>query len=163
MQIRSLDPVTDRVLVDAFFQSIAGYIQLERDELPSPVVTDEYFTDAPPGCDPAASVRCGMVQDGQIIALAEMAFGYPASSDAYIGFLAVSEAARGKGAGVALLRHLETLARTHGARQIFMAVLEANPRGRAFWEREGFRLALADRSVTLGQKTQIAHRLGKVL
>ena len=44
-----------------------------------------------------------------------------------------------------------------------MAVLDANPKGRAFWEREGFRLRLADREVTIGMKTQIAHRLGKDL
>ena len=63
----------------------------------------------------------------------------------------------------ALLRRCEDIARSRGAREIFMAVLDANPMGRAFWVREGFRLRLADREVTIGTKTQIAHRLGKDL
>ncbi|MGB8814235.1 MAG: GNAT family N-acetyltransferase, partial [Paracoccaceae bacterium] len=75
----------------------------------------------------------------------------------------VSARARGKGAGVTLLRHLEELARSGGARQLFLAVLDANPKGRAFWEREGFRLARVNGPVTLGQKTQLAHRMVKTL
>ena len=32
----------------------------------------------------------------------------------------------------------ETLARSRGAARLYLAVLDANPRGRAFWQREGF-------------------------
>jgi ribosomal protein S18 acetylase RimI-like enzyme len=163
MQIRSLDPIADRALVDAFFVAIADYIELERGEPPSPKVTEEFFTDTPPGCDPAASMRLGLFDAGQLIAVTETAFGYPEPDSAYIGFLAVSAAARGKGAGSILLRHVETTARARNARHIYLGVLDANPRGRAFWEREGFSLALANRPITLGPKTQIAHRLGKPL
>jgi GNAT superfamily N-acetyltransferase len=163
MQIRKLDPIADRNLVEAFFVEIADYVRLERDESPTPIVTEEFFTEAPPGCEPEASFRLGAFAENRLIAIAEMALGYPAATDAYIGFLAVTEAARGKGAGRDLLRHLEELARDSAATRIFLAVLDANPRGRAFWEREGFSLALPNREVTLGQKTQIAHRLGKAL
>ena len=37
------------------------------------------------------------------------------------------------------MRHVETLARARHARQLYLAVLDTNPRGRAFWLREGFR------------------------
>ena len=163
LTIRPLDPVTDRATVDAFFHSIADYIRMERDEDPGPEVTQEFFTDAPPGCDPAHSHRLGLFDAGQLMALAEMAPGYPEPDAAYLGFLAVSTAARGKSLGQHLLRHVETLARQGGARTLYLAVLDANFRGRAFWEREGFTLAAANRPVTLGQKTQIAHRLSKPL
>jgi GNAT superfamily N-acetyltransferase len=162
MQIRSLDPIADRAIVDAFFQSAADYITLERGTPPGPEVTEEFFTDTPPGCDPTLSHRLGLF-DATLIAIAEMAIGYPTAQDAYLGLMIVAPTARGKGAGQILLRHLESTARQHGAQTLYLAVLDANPQGRAFWERMGFTLAMANREITLGQKTQIAHRLQKPL
>ena len=161
--LRPLDPAADRTAVDAFFRSIADYVRLERDEEPGPQVTEEYFSDAPPGCDPARSHRIGLFHDGRLMALAEMAQGYPGPQDAYLGFLAVSQAGRGQGLGLHLLRHMEDLARKGGHTTLYLAVLDANPRARAFWELEGFTLAAANRPVTLGRKTQVAHRLSKPL
>ncbi|HCZ00293.1 MAG TPA: GNAT family N-acetyltransferase [Rhodobacter sp.] len=163
MLIRPLHPDTDRATVTAFFDSIADYIRMERDAPPDATVIEEFFTDTPPGCDPTHSLRLGLFEHSTLIALAEMGFGYPESDNAYLGFLAVSEMARGKGAGEILFAHLETEARARGCSAIYLAVLDANPRGRAFWERQGFTLAIANREVTLGQKTQIAHRLRKPL
>ena len=163
MLIRPLDPVTDRALVTALLDQTADYIRLERDTDPGPEVVTEFFTDAPPGCDPAQSLRLGLFDAGTLIAIAEMAFGYPEPQDAYLGFMVVSAKARGKGAGHHFLTHLETQARQRKARTLYLAVLDANPRGRAFWEREGFTLALAGCTITLGDKTQTAQRLGKRL
>lgn len=163
MLIRPLVPDTDRALVVAFFDSIADYIRLERDSAPDDEVISEFFNDAPPGCDPAQSLRLGLFEHSDLVALAEMGFGFPEPDNAYLGFLAVSATARGKGLGEILFRHLEAAARARGCRAICLAVLDANPRARAFWERQGFTLAVANRDVTLGQKTQIAHRLRKPL
>jgi GNAT superfamily N-acetyltransferase len=163
MTIRPLDPQTDRARVEAFFRASAGYIRLERGTDPGPEVTDEFFTDAPPGCDPAQSLRLGLFDGERLIALAEAGFGFPEPGDAFLGLMIVIPAARGTGAGRRFLRHIEAAARARGARALYLAVLDANPRGRAFWEREGFVLALANRPVTLGTKTQIAHRMVKGL
>ena len=162
MLIRPLNPDTDRLLVDAFFQASADYIRLERGEDPTPLVTEEFFTDAPPGCDPAQSLRLGLF-DPALIAVAEMGFGYPTATDAYLGLMMVVPTARGSGVGVTLLRHLEQAARDRQMHNLYLGVLDANPQGRAFWQRQGFTLALADRPITLGQKTQLAHRLIKPL
>lgn len=162
MLIRPLHPQTDRAVVEAFFQASADYIRLERDEDPTPLVTQEYFTDAPPGCDPAQSLRLGLFNPG-LIALAELSFGYPTSQDAYLGLMMVAPAARGTGAGVTLLRHLESAARTRCKQALSLGVLDANPRGRAFWQREGFIVSLPNQRLTLGQKTQICHRMTKPL
>lgn len=161
--IRTLDPITDRALVDRFFQTAADYIRLERDEDPGPDVTAEFFTDAPPGCDPAQSLRLGLFAHDQLIAVAETGFGYPGPDDAYLGLMIVSAAARGTGAGPRLLAHIETAARARGCTALYLAVLEANPRGLAFWERMGFATQLTDRPVTLGRKTQMARRMRKTL
>lgn len=163
MMIRPLDPSIDRALVDAFFQEASDYIAIERDEGPGPEVTDEFFTDAPPGCDPAASLRLGLFDGTRLIALAEVGFGYPERDDAFIGLMIVSPAARGTGAGPRLLAHIEAKARARACKALYLAVLEANPRGRVFWEREGFTTILTNRPVTLGSKTQMARRMGKQL
>lgn len=162
MLIRHLDPQSDRDRVDAFFCASADYIRLERDEDPSPLVTEEFFCDAPPGCDPTTSLRLGLF-DPHLLAIAEMAFGYPTATDAYLGLLIVAPTARGSGSGTRLLRHIEHEARQHGKQNLYLGVLDANPRARAFWEREGFTLARANCAITLGKKTQIAHRMGKPL
>ena len=163
MLIRPLDPVSDRTLVDGFFAGSADCIRLERGEDPGPAVTDEFFNDTPPGCDARANLRVGLLAGEQLMALADLAFGYPTPKDAYIGLMMVDPAARGSGAGVLMLRHLEQTARDRGFTGLYLGVLEANPRGRAFWEREGFTLALANRPITLGGITQMAHRLGKAI
>ena len=162
-QIRPLDPVTDRTRVENFFAAAADYVILERGAPPGPEVTEAFFTQAPPGVDPAASQRLGLCDGDDLLALVELSFGFPEADSAYIGLLIALPSARRTGAGTALLRACEEIARSRGAREIFMAVLDANPMGRAFWVREGFRLRLADREVTIGMKTQIAHRLGKDL
>lgn len=162
MLIRSLDPKTDRSLVAAFFLAASDYIQLERGAPPDAAVTDDYFADAPPGCDPAASFRLGLF-DPDLIGLAELSFGYPAPEDAYIGLLMIVPSSRGSGAGARLLHQLQARARARACPRIHLGVLDANPRGRAFWEREGFALSVPNRPVTIGQKTQIAHRLTKRL
>lgn len=163
MMIRALSPHSDRAAVARLFDAIADYVHIERDAAPDAQAVEEFFTDAPPGCDPALSHRLGLFDAGELIALAEMAMGYPEADDAYIGFLAVAATARGKGAGAHLLGHLEARARAAGAHRLYLAVLDANPRGRAFWEREGFAPTGFSRDVTLGAKTQLAHRLVKGL
>ncbi len=163
MLIRPLDPTSDRTLVAAFFREASDYIAVERGPGEHPEVTQEFFTDAPPGCDPAASLRLGLFDGARLIALAETSFGYPEADDAFIGLMIVSPAARGTGAGPRLLNHIEAAARTRASKALCLAVLEANPRGRAFWERMGFITLLMGRPVTLGSRTQMARRMGKNL
>lgn len=70
--------------------------------------------------------------------MAELAFGFPATEDAYLGLMILAPRARSRGLGADLLAFLEGQARARGCPRICLAVLEANPRGRAFWERAGF-------------------------
>ena len=163
MLIRALDPTADLVLITDFFSAVADYIYLERGEGPGPAVIHEFFTDAPPGCDPAASHRLGLWNAQDLVAIADMSHGYPSPDAAYIGLFLVHHATRGTGAGPILLRHLEALARNGNASALYLAVLDTNPRGRAFWQREGFAPTGTSGEITLGQKSQIAHRLSKKL
>lgn len=165
--IRPLDALADRALVEGFWPAVADYIRLERGAEPGPALaralTEDYFTQAPPGIDPATGLRLGLFEGAQLVGIAELAFGYPEPADAYLGLMLLAADRRGRGAGRALLQTVEEAARARTAARLYLAVLDANPRGRAFWEREGFRLHEAGRSVTLSGKTQGACRLVKPL
>ena len=70
--------------------------------------------------------------------MAELSYGFPDPSDAYLGLMLLGPWAQGAGHGHAFLAHAESLARKRHAARLFQAVLDANPRGKAFWSREGF-------------------------
>ncbi len=162
--IRPLDPQADRGLVDAFWPAVADYTRLERGDVPPPAeLSEEYFTAAPPGVDPATGLRLGLFERAELTGLAEVSFGFPAPEDAYLGLMLLAAPVRGRGLGPRLLAEVEAQAFARGAPRLYLAVLDVNPRGRAFWQREGFQLHEAGRSVDLGALTQTASRLVKPL
>jgi GNAT superfamily N-acetyltransferase len=139
MLIRPLDPLADLDAVEEFYDRAADYWLLADHRAPDRQKAKEFFTDCPPNCDPATSHRLGMFVDGVLMGLAELSFGWPAAGDAYLGLQILAPEARGRGLGRILLAEVEARARKTGAAGLYLAVLEANPKGRAFWEREGFR------------------------
>ncbi|WP_434618117.1 GNAT family N-acetyltransferase [Tabrizicola sp. M-4] len=157
--IRPLFPETDRAAVAAFLQEAADYWVLADGAPPGPQAADDFFTDCPPGCDPAASHRLGLFRDGRLSGLAELSFGFPAPGDAYLGLMILAPRIRGQGHGARLLSHVETLARETQAPTLYLGVIEANPKGRAFWERCGF----VPTGVTRQDDRNLTHRLAKPL
>ena len=161
--IRTLALPEDREAIWHLMLDSADYIWMEREEPPLPYLVDELFTDAPPGLSATDGYRAGLFEGERLLALADLSFGFPDKGDSYLGLMIVPTAARGTEAGKRLLRHLEEVARSKGAAAMYLAVLDVNPRGRAFWQREGFAPTGAHGTVTLGQKTQTVQRLGKPL
>jgi GNAT superfamily N-acetyltransferase len=161
--IRALDPVADRAAVWAFWDSARDFSELERGLTDHDRQTDGFFDDAPPGADPAKGMRLGLYQEDRLVGISSVDFGFPEPNDGYIGLLAFAEDVRGGGLGSRLLAHIEAEARARGAVRLYVGVLIANTRGRAFWEREGFVVALPPREITIGAKTQLAQRLVKEL
>jgi GNAT superfamily N-acetyltransferase len=134
--IRPLDPVADRTTVAQLLLDAQDYYHLWLGHAPGPEQVEEVFTSGPPGCDPARSHRLGLYLDGNLSGVAELSFGFPAPEDAYLGLMILAPWARNQGHGAAFTAHVETLARP--APKLYLAVLEANPKGRAFWEAQGF-------------------------
>ncbi|MCB6179204.1 GNAT family N-acetyltransferase [Rhodobacter sp. Har01] len=138
MPIRELSP-QEAPLVARFYRDAPDYWLFAEGAVDPDRQAAEFFTDCPPGCDPAASARLGLFLQGRLSGVAELSFGYPGPQDAYLGLMLLGPWAQGAGHGRAFLAHVEGLARALGAPMLYLAVLEANPRGRAFWDREGFR------------------------
>lgn len=161
--IRALDPVADRAAVHAMLLQAQDYYHLWKGHAPGDTETDDMFTGTPPGCDPAASQRLGLYLDGTLSGVAELSFGFPAAGDAYLGLMILAPAARSQGHGAAFLAHAESLARASGAPRLYLAVLEANTRGAAFWARMGFTPTGISRTDTSHARPHIIHRLVKPL
>lgn len=134
--IRPLDPLRDLDAVDDLYQRAADYWVLADRRPPDRQKAAAFFTDRPPGCDPAASHRLGLFQQGVLVGVAEVSFGFPLAQDAYLGLMLLDAAQRGQGLGALFLAEVQ--ARAAPAPHLYLAVLQANPRGRAFWQRHGF-------------------------
>jgi GNAT superfamily N-acetyltransferase len=161
--IRLLDPVHDRAAVDDLFRRSADYVRLERGQEPDTALTDEFFTDTVPGGTLAEALKLGLFIGDGLQGIADVGFGFPEPGDAYLGLMQFAKDVRGQGLGAAFLRDIEQRARIRGAPRLYIAVLHANPRGRAFWDRHGFTVAVPDRTVTLGTLTHLADRMVKPL
>ncbi len=136
--IRPLDPLRDRAAVAELLTRAQDYYHLWLGHAPGPTQVEDVFTATPPGCDPAASHRLGLFLSDKLAGVAELSFGFPTASDAYLGLMILAPDARAQGHGAAFLAHIETRARAAQASQICLAVLQANTRGAAFWARMGF-------------------------
>ncbi len=160
MLIRSLLPA-EAPLVAALYRDAPDYWLLAEGAVDPDRQAAEFFTDGPPGSDPALTHHLGLFLEGRLSGVAEVSYGFPEPQDAYLGLMLLAPWAQGAGHGRAFLAHVESLARSRTAPRIYLAVLEANPRGRAFWEREGFAptgLSRADAGTG-----HILHRLVKPL
>ena len=136
--VRPLDPRTDLDLVERFYRAAPDYWLFADGKAPDAARAAAFFTDTPPGCDPGRSHRIGLFTDGALAGLAELSFGFPTPEDAYLGLMILGPWVQNRGHGAYFLAHVETLARAALCPRLYLAVIAANTRGRAFWEREGF-------------------------
>lgn len=137
MRIRELFP-TETALVAQFYREAPDYWLLAEGRCDPEAQAQDFFTDAPPNCDPATSDRLGLFVSQRLSGVAEVSYGFPEPGDAYIGLMLLGPWAQGSGHGKTFLAHVEALARKRHAPRLYLAVLDVNPRGRAFWQREGF-------------------------
>lgn len=161
--IRPLDPVADLDAVHGFYQAAPDYWLLADRIAPDAAKAAAFFTDGPPRCDPARSFRLGLFLGDRLSGVAELSFGFPDPQDAYLGLMMLGGWAQGAGHGAVFLRHVEGLARQSGAQALCLAVLQHNPRGWAFWQREGFvDTGLSGEDIVQGHR-HVLHRLRKDL
>lgn len=114
------------------------YIELETGAGPDMAYVQETMTDAPNGVPPD-QVWCWGAQEGDTLAgIATCLKGFYGPDDWYLGLLLLDPAARGRGLGAQMLAHVTDQARADRVACLRIAVLDANPRGRAFWARHGF-------------------------
>ena len=158
--IRDLSDPDDRPALRDFYDRAQDYIILETGLAPSDKTIDQLFQNAPPGGDPAECIRLGLFDEhGVIQGICEQSFGYPNPNSSYLGLLILSTDIRGSGYGPILFEYMKNTAIEKNCSEVFVAVLEPNTRGRAFWERMGFTYELSSDPITTGVATHIRNRL----
>lgn len=161
--IRALSPDRDVAAVRRLYDRASDYIDLERGIAPDDATVSDFFTDAPPGADPAKSQKLGLFIDDRLDGIADLGYGFPQQADAYIGLLLIAADRRGLGLGSVFLDHLLAAARGRGASRIFAGVLQGNPRGRAFWQRAGFGEVLSTGPRRMGDRVHVLIRMERAL
>lgn len=161
--IRALSPDTDFAAVRALYDRAADYVELETGLVPDDTLVQEFFTDAPPGGDPATSLKLGLFTGPRLDAIADLAFGWPEQDDAYLGLMLIAADRRGEGLGRLFLDRLLAEARARHAPRLLLAVLAANPRGLAFWQRQRFTEALRTPPAPLGRRSHVRIRMERRL
>ena len=157
--VRRLDPAADLGLGRAFVPRVADYLRLETGAAPKNGLAEEFFAETPPGGRVDDLAHLGLFEGADLVGVAAMSFGYPEAGDAYLGLLLIDGRRRGRGLGPVLLNAVLDKVRGRGAVRLYLGVLEANPRGRAFWEREGFRHVLTKTGVAFGDRRHDVHRM----
>jgi len=115
------------------------YVELETGNGPDTAYVRETMTDAPPGVPPDQQWCWGHSDaNGTLSGFATCLKGFYAADDWYLGLLLLDPTARSAGLGTLMAHHVIAQARADNAPCLRIAVLDANPRGRAFWERLGF-------------------------
>jgi GNAT superfamily N-acetyltransferase len=138
LTVRALDAVADRAALAALLTEAQDYYLMWLGHAPGEAEVKDALTAAPPGCDPAQSLRLGLFLEDRLSGVAELSFGYPTSEDAFLGLMILAPRARSSGHGRVFHDHILTLAKSRGCPHIHLGVLDINRRGRAFWQRQGY-------------------------
>ncbi len=162
--IRALHAATDADSVTDLFSRAADYVLLQSGQMPDTSQTHDFFTAAPSGIDPNTSLHFGLfLPEGPLVAIAEVAFGFPDPDDAYVGLLLIDPAHRGKRLGQQMLDHVFAAAKTRHAARVLIAVLEENSKGHRFWSKMGFIEEMRSQPKQIGLKTHVQIRMARPL
>lgn len=158
LDIRELTLDHDFEAVSELYEHCADYLALEQGRAVDDAMAMDFFTDRPPDHPIEKTLKLGLFDGDALVGVADLALGYPSASDAFIGLLLLDQRQRGAGLGANFLRHLIKTAHQRGANTLYLAVLDQNPRARAFWEREGF---THHETLTrkLGARDHVLHRM----
>lgn len=135
----TLDPATDAARVLDLCIRAQDYIQLETGKVPDAAYVQETLTDKPTQLAPDDIFLTGLARpDTSLAGMVTAIRHFYEKNEWYIGLLLLDPAERSQGLGVQAAAHIFDLARKHNAPLVRIAVLDLNPRGRVFWERQGF-------------------------
>lgn len=143
--------------VGSVYRHAADYLALESGLTPD-AAAHAFFEERPP-VSTEEPLKFGVKgDDGALVAIGDLAFGYPEADDAYLGLLLLVPEVRGGGLGRAVLGEVKKLARQRRASRLLIGVLDANQRARAFWLRQGFELDQTSGPHAFGNRWHVVHR-----
>lgn len=143
IEIISLDPDChlneDAARVMDLFERAADYARLEKGKAPDLEFLRETF-DGPPMLAREDRFVLALEQDAKLMGTAAYIRNFYEAGEWYMGLLLLDPNVRGSRHGSNLARRVIEHARAESGTCIRIAVLDANPKARRFWERQGYTL-----------------------
>jgi len=116
----------------------SDYVRLETGGDPDMAYVVQTMTEAPDSIPPEYIWCWGHSgKDGALDGIATCLKGFYRADDWYLGLLLIAPEARGQGLGARMVQHVIAQARAEEGTCLRVAVLDTNPRARAFWTRLG--------------------------
>ncbi|PSJ43638.1 GNAT family N-acetyltransferase [Sphingomonas deserti] len=128
----------DTPAVARLFDRSADYFLLQGGTAPTLTDAHELLTDVPSDKDAHDQTVLAWKGDDGRFAVAAILRDHPQVGTWYLGFIIVEASQRGRGLGRSIYSAIENWATEKGAREIRLAVLEANQSGERFWRSCGF-------------------------
>jgi GNAT superfamily N-acetyltransferase len=125
--------------VASLYDRCADYFLLQDGVTATLADAQKLFTEVPPNRDANNLTVLGWKGSDGLYASAAIFRDYPREGTWYLGLMIVDVAQRGRGLCRALFAVIEDWVATKGAKEIRLAVLEANEAGERFWRSLGFR------------------------
>ncbi|BDU50420.1 GNAT family N-acetyltransferase [Haliovirga abyssi] len=126
--------------VEEFLKANHKYIcwqdDLEIDEISS---KDTFYPELPKGKRIEDKYLIGIYENKKIICIFDILKNFPEDETWMIGLMLLDENLRGKGLATELYNEIERYLIKHSVKKIRIGVLDKNSRGKAFWEKSGFK------------------------
>lgn len=116
----------------------ADYVILEVGYAPDDAYVRDFFTATPPDLGPDCLLHYGVMEGPAMVGMICIAEGYEYPDDWWVGLMLLDPAFRNRLIGRRVVNMVKERAKRRQINMIKLAVLSANPRGLAFWQREGF-------------------------
>lgn len=126
--------------VSAFYEQVTDYLALEEDPNTPTEAAVDLLDVAPPGIPHEQKFVLGILNEDGLIGLLDVVQGYPSPTCYYVGLLVLLAEQRGHGLGELVMDALERWVIMRGGQEMKLAVLLNNPKGLAFWRRNGFEI-----------------------
>ncbi len=154
----------DMPALQALLECSADYYNLIENHAPGPDAAISLVNDGPPGWGMENKILIGIFsQGGTLVAVLEGMRHYPRQNIFWIGLLLVDPSRRGQGLGERIMTGFEGWARSQGARQIRLGVVDVNKKALRFWQRIGFEQVGKKGSLYLGQQEHVVYGMKKKL
>ncbi len=127
----------DLPAVQALFERAADYFVLHEQRQPAPDEAETEWASVPPDTPRDHKHVLGWFAP-ELAGVAEVVRDWPRPGTWVVGLLLLDPAARGSGAGTAIVGEIDARAARSGADRLRIAVILANTRGMRFWQRLGF-------------------------
>jgi GNAT superfamily N-acetyltransferase len=128
----------DAPALQRLLERCRDYFELVEGHPAGPEAAVQELRNRPPEC-PAENVVCFGLYDGAVIGGVICTLrDYPAADEWYVGLMLLEPSRRGAGHGGAVYAGFEGWVAARRARVVRLAVVAANARAAAFWERQGF-------------------------